>query len=185
MIVQRDFYDRDTVEVSKDLIGKYIVRTIDDKIIKAMICETEAYCDIDQAAHCYGGHVTDRNRAMFGQVGRCYMYFIYGCHDCFNITAKSNTQKAGAVLIRSVIPVEGLDEIKKFRNMTSEKNLCNGPGKLCNGLKITKEHYGIDLTDVNSEIYIEEGNPIDVNTIKITTRIGITKDKNRMWRFNI
>ena len=200
--MQRDFYNRDTVEVSKDLIGKYIVRKVNGITIRAMITETEAYCDIDQASHCYGGKVTNRNKAMFGETGHCYMYFIYGCHNCFNISAKTNTQKAGAVLIRAVKPIEGIDEMIKLRNTKNEKNLSdchmsktcktplsftlvNGPGKLCKSMSITKEHYGIDLTDINGEIYIDHGENIHVDTIKISTRIGISKDKDRLWRFYI
>lgn len=108
--MDRNFFNRNTVDVSKDLLGKYIVRKINGKTIKAMITETEAYCDIDQASHCYDGKVTERNKAMFGEVGHCYMYFIYGCHNCFNITAKSNDQQAGAVLIRAVKPIDGVSE---------------------------------------------------------------------------
>lgn len=75
--------------------------------------------------------------------------------------------------------------MKKLRNTSNEKNLSNGPGKLCKGLNITKDHYGIDLLDTNNELYIENGKDIDVDTIKISTRVGISKDKDRLWRFNI
>src|SRR5574338_1127415 len=108
-IMPRSFYARDTVTVAKDLLGKILVRVIDDKIMSGVIVETEAYKHKeDPASHAYGGK-TDRNRAMFEKVGNAYVYFTYGMHYCVNAVARKSEVESGTVLIRSLTPDKGIE----------------------------------------------------------------------------
>ena len=100
-VLPREFYNRDTVKVAKDLLGKTLVRKIGNKTISGIITETEAYrYKDDPASHAFSG-ITVRNKIMFGQVGSAYVYFTYGMHFCVNVVARSNNYDAGAVLIRA------------------------------------------------------------------------------------
>lgn len=177
-ILDRRFYQNDTRIVAKKLLGKRIIRKINNYKISAIITETEAYgYDNDPASHAFRG-MTNRNQAMFGEVGRAYVYFTYGMHYCFNVVARSNSTKAGAILIRAAKPESGIDIMIKNRN--NNKNISDGPAKLSQALNITKEQYGIDLT-TESELYITRG----VNPTKIVSgpRIGISKATTFQWNF--
>src|SRR6478752_4307583 len=108
-VLARSFYDRDTVDVARDLLGKILVRKINGNTISGVISETEAYrYKDDPASHTFGG-MTERNKAMFGEVGKAYVYFTYGMHYCVNAVAHSDDYPAGAVLIRSLVPKNGID----------------------------------------------------------------------------
>ena len=183
-ILARSFYDRDTVDVAQDLLGKILVRKIGQNMLSGMITETEAYrYKDDPASHTYGG-MTERNKAMFGQVGRAYVYFTYGMHYCVNAVAKSPDYEAGAVLIRSLEPIKGLDYMSRQRKTRDVSNLTNGPAKLTQALKITKKEYGEDLT-VKSNLYVTEGLLIKKSEILSGPRIGIKKANDKMWNFKI
>jgi len=100
----RKCYARDTIKVAKDLLGKHLIRKIGNTTISGIITETEAYrYKDDPASHAYGGK-TERNKAMFGQVGKSYVYFTYGMHYCVNVVAKGDGYNAGAVLIGALKP---------------------------------------------------------------------------------
>jgi len=100
--LSREFYEKDTVKVARKLLGKTLVRRIGNDIISGIITETEAYrFDDDPASHAFG-KITERNRAMFGEVGRAYVYFTYGMYYCVNAVARSKNFEAGAVLIRAL-----------------------------------------------------------------------------------
>ena len=181
-ILPRSFYARNTVSVAKDLLGKTLVRKNGNKIISGIITETEAYrYKDDPASHAFGG-LTERNKVMFGQVGIAYVYFTYGMHYCVNAVAKSNSFDAGAVLIRSLEPRQGVDEMIKNRKIDVLTNLTNGPAKLTQALKITKKQYGEDLTKFSS-LYITEG--IKINKVKSNQRIGIKNGNDKPWNFKI
>ena len=182
-ILPRTFYSRDTVLVAKKLLGKKIVRKIGKEEISGIITETEAYRhDDDPASHAYR-KITERNKVMFGEVGRAYVYFTYGMHYCFNIVARNSKFEAGAVLIRAINPEKGIDVMEKNRGLKDRKILTNGPAKLTQALGITKNHYGLDLT-VKSELYIAEG--ININKkIIASPRIGIKNGIEKLWNFKI
>src|SRR5579864_1341749 len=183
-ILARSFYDRDTVDVAKDLLGKTLVRKIDGNIISGIISETEAYrYRDDPASHTYGG-MTERNKAMFGPVGRAYVYFTYGMHYCVNAVARSPDYDAGAVLIRSLVPKKGIDFMVHQRKTSDISNLTNGPAKLTQALKITKKEYGEDLTK-RSNLFITDGLEIKKSEIFAGPRIGIKKANDKMWNFKI
>ncbi len=181
----RSFYQRPTEVVAKDLVGKKLVRTIRNNKkqfrLAGIIVETEAYgYSDDLASHAYVGP-TCRNKVMFGDVGRAYVYFTYGNHFCLNVSARRSKVEAGAVLIRGIEPVEGVDLMRRFRPVDDIFSLTSGPGKLTQALNITSSLNGADMTNSESEIYIEFGKrPKHIVT---TPRIGITRGVDKEWRF--
>jgi len=183
-IITRSFYAQDTIKVAQEMLGKVLVRKINGNIISGIIVETEAYRYKDDAAsHSFGG-MTERNKAMFGEVGKAYVYFTYGMHYCVNAVARSNDYEAGAVLLRSLVPQTGIDFMSKQRNTDEISNLTNGPAKLAQALKITKNEYGEDLTK-KSTLYILDGVKVKKSDIKIGPRIGIKKANDKLWNFKI
>jgi DNA-3-methyladenine glycosylase len=182
----RSFYERPTEIVAKDLLGKRLVRTITNNKkqklrLAGIIVETEAYgYSDDLASHAHNGP-TGRNKVMFGDVGRAYVYFTYGNHFCLNVTARRSRIEAGAVLIRGIEPVEGVELMRKFRPIENALSLTSGPGKLTQALNITSALNGIDMTNSESEIYIEWGK--GPKHIVTTPRIGITRAVDKEWRF--
>ena len=179
----RSFYARDTVTVARGLLGKKLVRKIGGQIISGIITETEAYRHRDDPASHAFRRETERNKAMFGEVGHSYVYFTYGMYFCFNVVARSPKSKAGAVLIRSLQPEKGVDLMKKNRGKTDLKNLANGPAKLSLALDITKNQYGVDLTN-NSSLFITEGLQKKGKITK-ARRIGIKEGMEHLWNFKI
>ncbi len=180
----RVFYARDTISVAKELLGKLLVRVIDKNIIlSGMIVETEAYTLNDPASHAFKG-INNRNRIMFGDVGYAYVYLIYGNHYCFNVVAKDSSMSAGAVLIRALQPIDGIDVMQKVSRSGGGRDdrIASGPGRLTKALSIGKEHNGIDLT-VRGPLYIAHYVNIDKEYIVATKRIGITKATDKLWRF--
>lgn len=179
----REFYARNTVTVAKELLGKKLVRNFGQNIVSGIITETEAYrYKDDPASHAYRG-MTERNKAMFGQVGRAYVYFTYGMYFCVNAVAKSNNVEAGAVLIRALKPEKGIHIMKKNRRTDLVSNLTSGPAKLTQALGINREQYGVDLAK-KSQLYITEG--ID-SKLKIFSdkRVGIKNGIDKRWNFKI
>lgn len=167
-----------------DFFGKYYK-------LSGIIVETEAYgCDNDPASHAFK-KMTNRNKVMFGDVGKVYVYFIYGNHYCFNIVAKNNDCVAGAILIRSIQPLEGVNLMRIFRRTNNILNLTSGPGKLSQAFKISKNHNKVDITDSkNNFFYLEEGEIYNqenrnFNGFKVleTSRIGISNALEKKWRF--
>lgn len=184
MILPRSFYDRDTVDVAQDLLGKILVRRIGKKIISGMIIETEAYrYKDDEASHSFVG-MTNRNKAMFEQVGRAYVYFTYGMHYCMNVVAKNDNFDAGAILFRALEPRDGIDFMIKQRKTKLISNLTNGPAKLTQALHITKKQYGEDLTKPSS-LFVIEAKKIKKSEIKARSRIGIKKATDKLWNFSL
>ena len=183
-ILPRSFYARDTVDVARDLLGKLLVRRIDQKTISGIIIETEAYrYKDDQASHSFVG-MTQRNKAMFGQVGIAYVYFTYGMHYCMNVVAKNDEHQAGAVLLRALIPREGIGFMMKQRKTDVILNLTSGPAKLTQALQITKKQYGEDLTNL-SALFITEGVKIKKSHVIAMSRVGIKKATDKLWNFTV
>lgn len=166
--IPRAFYDRDTLVVAKELLGKYIVRKIGRKKLVGMIVETEAYLQNDPASHAYRGK-TPRNAPMFESPGHAYIYFIYGNHYCFNAVTERHG-RAGAVLIRALEPISGIDLPT------------NGPGKLTKALRIDTGSNRADLT--KGDLVIAAGKEKKFSIIR-TTRIGLSRASKRPLRFYI
>lgn len=178
-IVGKEFYKRHPTVVAKDLLGKLLVRNLNGKIISGKIVETEAYSSDDPASHSYRG-MTESNKLMFGEVGRAYIYFTYGNHFCLNVVAKDD-EPAGAVLLRAIEPVEGIELMKKFRKTDDLYNLTSGPGKLTKALDVDKRLKGVDMTK-DGELFIADTGKEKFD-IETTERIGISSAKQKKWRF--
>lgn len=152
--LSRDFYLGNTVEIAQNLLGKYLVRTLPSgEVLAGRITETEAYIGrCDKACHAYNYHRTERTSIMFGPPGHAYIYLIYGMYHCLNFVTEPEGEPS-AVLLRAVEPVAGIDRIRQARYgdkpLTSYriKNFMNGPGKVCQGLQLTKAENGLDLTE--------------------------------------
>src|ERR1700683_14560 len=142
IILPRAFYERGTIDVARDLLGKVLVHGP----ASGIIVETEAYLGgEDLASHSAAG-ITNRTRVIFGPPGHAYVYLSYGMHECFNIVANRGGA-AGAVLIRALEPLEGLDIMRHRRPAArSDRDLTSGPGKLARALAITRADNGVDLT---------------------------------------
>lgn len=181
-ILPRTFYSRDTVIVAKSLLGKKIVRKIGKHEMSGIITETEAYRHNDDPASHAFRKITERNKVMFDDVGKAYVYFTYGMHYCFNVVARNSKFEAGAVLIRAIMPEKGIEIMEKNRGTNDRKKLTNGPAKVTQALGITKEHYGVDLT-TDSELFIIEGKKFE--KIIASPRIGIKNATDRLWNFKI
>lgn len=183
--VPRRFYNRDTLTVAPELLGKLLVRGVSSELLVGRIVETEAYRGVDDpASHSYRGK-TPRNAVMFGPPGIAYVYFTYGNHYCLNAVTEEEGTPA-AVLIRAVEPLEGVDVMKRNRGVEKITEVGSGPGKLTRALQITREQNGCDLTDPSSELKIcEPSEVIGVFETVRTTRIGIRLAQDKPWRFYV
>ena len=180
-ILPRKFYNRNTVQVAKDLLGKTLVRKTGKQKLTGIIIETEAYKGKNDPASHASKKKTNRNKVMFGQVGWSYVYFTYGMHYCFNVVAKNDEELSGAVLIRSIQPILGIETMVKNRKIDLVTNLANGPAKLTQALRITNKHYHVDLTK-NSDLFIMDG--INPTKILAKPRVGITVGTDKLWNFS-
>jgi DNA-3-methyladenine glycosylase len=181
--LERPFYERDTAEVAESLLGKIIVRKLGlpgcISTLAGYIIETEAYgYRDDPASHAFSG-LRPRNSVMFGDVGRLYVYFVYGKHFCANVTARNNDTEAGAVLIRSILPLAGQAIMNKNRKYS--KNLTTGPGRITEAMSITLADNGLDVTKETSTISIHHG--LDIADFSTSTRVGVSKAIDRPWRY--
>ncbi len=178
-ILNKSFYLRPTLEVARDLIGKYLVYKKNNLwLLSARLVEVEAYIGgNDPACHASRGR-TPRNEVMFGPGGFSYIYLIYGMYYCLNVVTEKDKFPA-AILIRAAEPVDGVDLMKKNYNMVDTK-LTSGPGRLCKAFGLNLEHNGLDLAGPN--LYLEDRgyNP---GKIISTPRIGISRAVKRNWRF--
>jgi DNA-3-methyladenine glycosylase len=183
----RSFYDRDPRHVSRDLLGKVLVRREGRKLLAARIVEVEAYLGTDDpAAHSAAGR-TARNAVLFGPPGYAYIYFIYGNHYCFNVSCLPGGE-AGGVLFRALEPLAGIDEMARLRDISLNtprdlRKLTSGPGRLAEAFGITRARdNGKDLTNRASDLWIADDR-FRPSRILITPRIGITKAAEHPLRY--
>jgi len=180
----RFFYEQKTIDVAKQLLGKYLVRKHPEGDAVGRIVETEAYLGPqDLACHASKGR-TARTEVMFGAAGHAYVYFIYGFYNMLNLVTEEKDHPA-AVLIRAVEPVAGIDLMKRRREMDKLRDLASGPGKLCQAFAIDRSLNGADLCD--GVLYVEDrGDPAP--KFNATPRIGVDyagKWKDKPLRFLI
>jgi DNA-3-methyladenine glycosylase len=192
--LQREFYNRDSVTVAKDLLGKYLVHVVEGEKLIGKIVEVEAYMGpIDKAAHSYNNRRTDRVEVMYGEPGFAYVYIIYGMYNCMNIVVEQ-PGKPQAILIRALEPTEGLEAMSKFRyskpyeelSKRERLGLTSGPGKLCKALSIDRSQNGEDLCE--DQLYLLEESRDESFEMISTTRINIDyaeEAKDFPWRFYI
>ena len=191
-ILPEEFYNRDTVTVAKELLGCYLVRELKGQRLVVRITETEAYVGpIDKACHAYGYKRTPRTETLFSRPGIAYIYLIYGMYHCLNFITEPEGEPCG-VLVRGAVPVQSRDIIAENRfgckmdQLTpyQRKHFLDGPGKLCQGLTLTRAENGLDLTDPNSGLYVCPG-PAPEH-IQVGKRIGIDYAQEAIdfpWRF--
>lgn len=174
MALSRDFYQRKTLDVAKELLGCFLVRKMGRKIIRARITEVEAYIgEDDLACHASKGR-TQRTEIMYGAAGHAYVYLVYGMYHCLNMVTEAKEFPA-AVLIRAV-EVEGVAHKET-----------NGPGKLCRFLHIDRTLNGWDITR-GEKLWIESGKLRNNETIMAAERVGIDYAqycKEYLWRFTL
>lgn len=175
------FLEGDSVKAAKRLLGCLLVRTVGGQQMIGRIVETEAYHQTDAASHSYKGR-TPRTDVMFGSAGRLYVYFTYGMHYCMNVVTGAEGE-GSAVLIRAIEPVEGQEIMAASRRGAPEHQLTNGPAKLCQALQVDIAVNGHNLQEAPLQLLVEPSLP-DQAVVQ-TTRIGISKDKDRPWRFYI
>lgn len=195
LILCRSFYERDTSIVAQELLNKILITQVRNEDSKEEICagkivEVEAYYGLnDPASHASNG-ATPRSKIMFETPGIAYVYFCYGNHYLLNaVTEKFGI--AGAVLIRSIEPLEGINLMFTRRKVMTFENLTNGPGKLTKAFGIEKSYNGRDLTNLESGIFIMDGTKYglypELNNQDIirTIRIGIKNGAESLLRFYI
>lgn len=185
-ILPNGFYRRSNVlEVAKDLLGKVLCTEIDGQLCKGKIIEVEAYSGTnDKACHANNGRRTARTEVMYAEGGCAYVYLCYGIHHLFNVVTNV-ADKADAVLIRALEPLEGM-EIMKNRLNSSNKKLTNGPGILAKSLGIKTVHTGLPLDQI--PVWIEDAETIANELIIETTRVGVEyaeEDALLPWRFYV
>ncbi|CAL1270060.1 unnamed protein product [Larinioides sclopetarius] len=176
--LEKSFFDQPCIKLAKCLLGKLLVRKLPTgDILRGRIVETECYLGtFDKASHSYMGKRTERNEAMFLEPGTAYVYTIYGMYFCFNI---SSLEEGSAVLIRALEPLENTSIMQTLRSIKrknssilKDKELCNGPSKLCMAFQIDKSLNKIDLC-TSEALWVEDGLNISDCNIIACKRIGI------------
>jgi len=184
-----EFYlQEDVVKIAKELLGKVLITNFDGEKTSGIITETEAYAGItDKASHAYNHRYTERTKVMYERGGIAYIYLCYGIHHLFNIV----TNKEGipdAVLIRSIKPYEGMEYIRKRRNMDKiDRQISNGPGKVSQALGLYTKYSGESL--FANKIWLEDHHfVIHDKDIIASTRIGVAyamEDALLPYRFSV
>jgi len=185
----RDFFRSDTLDVARQILGQRLVRVDEDGArLAGIISEAEAYVGTeDLACHARAGR-TRRNETMWGEPGHAYVYFTYGMHWMLNFV----TGDAGfpaAVLIRAVLPSEGLDQMRARRPGRADNALSDGPAKLCQAFGIDRRFDGHDLCLPASELFLEVGAPVADRYVTTGPRVGLNTVeepwKSKPWRFRV
>lgn len=189
----RSFFTEPTLKAARDLLGKTLVRRFSDgTTATARIVETEAYTTDDPACHAFRGK-TPRNQTMFGPPGFAYIHLNYGLHFCLNAVTNDEGM-AEAVLIRAVEPLNAYEQLWQNyfgdappdgTSLQSEKRLGAGPGRLSKAFGIDRTFDGTDLCDAQSPVYVADGLPVPDSDVVTTTRIGITKGADFLWRWYV
>ena len=191
-LLRRSFFNRDPRVVSREILGKLIVRRCRGKVLAGRIVEVEAYLGADDAAAHAAAGQTERNSVLFGPPGHAYVYFIYGVHYCLNISCLPEGV-AGCLLIRALEPVAGIKAMAAARGLKDLslssvrdlRKLTSGPGRLCEALGITRPRdNGKDLLSPKSDLQVMDDG-FASGRIGITRRIGITKSAEMPLRYLI
>lgn len=176
----RSFFARNTIEVARDLLGHLLVHATPRGRLAGRIVEVEAYRGPrDPASHAF--HRTKRSEIMWGPPGTAYVYFTYGNHYCVNVVTEPEGV-AGAILLRAVEPLEGIDVMRAQRGVANDRALASGPGRLTKAMGIGPQHNGADLTQLPLYIARNRRRPVPVAT---SPRVGIRVATRRPWRFFI
>lgn len=180
-LIPEEFYQRDTVTVARELLGKHMIHHLPAGPVGGVVVETEAYLGPgDPASHSARGK-TKRNAVMFGPAACAYVYKIYGIHFCFNVTCDSPVKPA-AILIRAIEPKIGIEIMTRLRNTDRLTNLCSGPGKLAQAMDINLDINGTSVVTGPVRFYYANQDP---GEIVVAKRIGISQAEHLPLRFYI
>jgi len=171
----RQFFVRDPVVLARDLLGP-------EGLLAGRIVETEAYTgEADPASHAFRGRTT-RNAVMFGPAGHAYVYFTYGMHHCLNVTAEA-PGTAGAVLLRALEPLAGVEVMRARGDHGPENRLLSGPGKIGRAFGLSLDDNGRDFT--RGPLGLAAGAPVANREVAISRRIGISRAVELPYRFAV
>ena len=174
-MLARDFYQRTTEVVARELLGKLLVRAHADGAVALRLTEVEAYLGIDDpACHTFGGRCTPRTETMWGEAGHAYVYLVYGLHSCLNVVTVG-PGRPEAVLIRGGVIEEGIELVRARRGArVGERSLTDGPGKLCQALAITRSDDAVDLCEPTSGLTIcDDGVEFPEDRLQKLPRVGV------------
>jgi DNA-3-methyladenine glycosylase len=178
----RRFFARDPVVLARDLLGRVLFYRTAEGLLAGRIVETEAYTgDADAASHAFRGR-TARNAVMFGPAGYAYVYFTYGMHYCLNVTADV-PGTAGAVLLRALEPLAGVEIMRAPGDQGPEPRLLSGPGKIGRAFGLTLEDNGRDFT--RGPLGIAAGSPVTDHEVARSRRIGISRAVDLPYRLTV
>ncbi len=180
-VLPRRFYRRDPRDVAPELLNKVLVRGP----LSGRIVEVEAYAGAeDPGSHAYRG-ITRRNATMFGPPGHLYVYFTYGMHWCANAVCGEEGQGV-AVLLRALAPLSGFGQMRAARQKARrDRDLCSGPGKLCQAFAVTKEDDGADLVAGDRDLVITDAGLAPPVPASVTTRVGLSAGADLPWRWYV
>lgn len=180
MKLKSEFFQASARKLAPQLLGKILVHRSGQGMTSGMIVEVEAYEGAhDLASHAARGE-TPRSKIMFGEAAVSYVYFTYGMHHCFNVVC-DQVGVPGAVLIRALEPIEGIELMKKRRKKKELHELCSGPAKLCDAMGITLRQNGESLLGKN--LFLNDGQSFKRSHIASGPRIGIRQSVDLAWRF--
>jgi len=186
-VIQREFYQRDALDVARDLLGCRLVRLCNGQRLAGLIMETEAYQGEDDLGNHASAGKTPRTSVMYGPPGHAYVYFTYGIHWLLNaVTGHAGTP--AAVLIRTIRPVEGEAVMAENRPYNANRSgWTNGPAKLTQALAVDGTFNTIDLCSKEADLWIETGETIPDDVVQRTARIGLNSVpepwRSIPWRF--
>ena len=170
-------------EVAPRLLNRLLVSRIDRKVILGRITEVEAYTQDDPASHTFRGR-TARNGVMFGPAGHLYVYLSYGIHFCANVVTGPEG-RGEAVLLRALAIEGGIEHARRRRAGRPDRELADGPGKLCAALGIDRAHDGLDVVTDDGPLGLFDDGVAPPQSPRVGPRIGITKAVDTPWRFRI
>jgi len=178
----RRFFARDPVVLARDLLGRVLFYRTPEGLLAGRIVETEAYTgEADAASHAFRGR-TARNAVMFGPAGHAYVYFTYGMHYCLNVTANV-PGIAGAVLLRALEPLAGVEIMQARGDRGQEPRLLSGPGKIGRAFGLTLADNGRDFT--RGPLGLAAGSPVPNPEVARSRRIGISRAIDLPYRFTV
>lgn len=175
------FFRRPAEVVARELLGTTVVSLLGGHRTAGRVVETEAYLGYrDPASHGYRHRRNERNAALFGPTGSWYVYLSYGVHWCANLVCGMEGE-GSAVLLRALEPVEGMEAMRRRRGRMVDRQLCSGPGKLCQALAISREVDGVPMCGSGLTVVAEQN--AAPTAFAVTPRIGITQAADWPLRF--
>ncbi|MFQ6069750.1 MAG: DNA-3-methyladenine glycosylase [Candidatus Aminicenantales bacterium] len=174
------FFERHTLQVVQDIIGRVLVHESEEGLTSGVVVEAEAYRGEDDPASFASKGKTKRSEMLFAPPGRAFVYLTYGMYHLLNIITEKEAFPA-AILIRALEPREGISLMKERRGREELKELCSGPGKLCQALGVDLSLNGEEVFSPRSRLYFTQGKGVRKNLVW-RPRIGINEGKDRFWR---